>query len=267
MSEWWTYRLSDFLMFSPRTYYRLVELYNLDTWPRHLLGLCLGGAVLCVAWLARTRAAPLIWATLGACWIWVAWAFLWQWYATINWAATWFAVGFAIEAALLILTSGLAARRLPAGVGSGIRLARGLPRAIGIALAIVALTAQPWIALLVGRPWQQAEVFGLAPDPTALATLGLLLIMQPRAKTSQAEPPSGLWWLLWLIPILWCLVSGATSWAMAAPETLLMPCAGLVAILAAWRGQSDKTREFVVNGQGGADEASDPVSNQAQRVS
>ena len=33
MSEWWTYSLSDFLLFSPRTYYRLFELYNLAIWP------------------------------------------------------------------------------------------------------------------------------------------------------------------------------------------------------------------------------------------
>ena len=31
MSEWWTYRLSDFLLYAPRTYFRLFELYN-DTW-------------------------------------------------------------------------------------------------------------------------------------------------------------------------------------------------------------------------------------------
>ena len=30
MSEWWTYRLSDFLMFSPRTYHRLFELHNAE---------------------------------------------------------------------------------------------------------------------------------------------------------------------------------------------------------------------------------------------
>jgi hypothetical protein len=28
MSEWWSYRFSDLLMFSPETYYRLFELYN-----------------------------------------------------------------------------------------------------------------------------------------------------------------------------------------------------------------------------------------------
>ena len=33
MPEWWTYSLSDFLMFSPRTYYRLFELHNAAIWP------------------------------------------------------------------------------------------------------------------------------------------------------------------------------------------------------------------------------------------
>ncbi len=36
MSEWWTYTLSDFLLFSARTYYRLFELYNRDVWPAQL---------------------------------------------------------------------------------------------------------------------------------------------------------------------------------------------------------------------------------------
>ena len=39
MSEWWTYSLSDFLLFSPRTYYRLLELYNLAIWPTQLAAL------------------------------------------------------------------------------------------------------------------------------------------------------------------------------------------------------------------------------------
>src|SRR5262249_57612480 len=50
MSEWWTYSLSDFLLFSPRTYYRLFELYNLAVWPWHVLAIVLGLAVL-VLWL------------------------------------------------------------------------------------------------------------------------------------------------------------------------------------------------------------------------
>ena len=37
MSEWWTYTISDFLMFSPRTYYRMLERYNTAIWPGQIL--------------------------------------------------------------------------------------------------------------------------------------------------------------------------------------------------------------------------------------
>ena len=45
MSEWWTYRLTSFLLFSPRTYYRLLELYNLAIWPAQLAGMAIGLAI------------------------------------------------------------------------------------------------------------------------------------------------------------------------------------------------------------------------------
>ena len=74
---------------------------------------------------------------------------------------------------------------------------------------------------LVGRPWRQAEVFGLAPDPTALATLGLLLLLLP-SRCSR--------WLLWPIPLLWCSISGMTLATMGAREAWLMPLAALLAV-------------------------------------
>jgi len=53
MSEWWTYSLSDFLMFSSRSYYRLIESYNAAIWPAHLLAL-MAGLVVIVA-IVRPR--------------------------------------------------------------------------------------------------------------------------------------------------------------------------------------------------------------------
>src|SRR5262245_33918588 len=74
MPEWWTYSLSDFLLFSPRIYYRLFELYNAAIWPLQILALMLGAAVFGlllsgVIWRGRAIAA-----VLAACWLWVAWA-------------------------------------------------------------------------------------------------------------------------------------------------------------------------------------------------
>src|SRR5262245_64197596 len=50
MPEWWTYSLSDFLMFSPRTYYRQFELLNAEVWPAQVVALALGLAIPALWW-------------------------------------------------------------------------------------------------------------------------------------------------------------------------------------------------------------------------
>src|SRR6187402_1638303 len=102
MSEWWTYRPSDFLLFAPRTYYRLFELYNTDIWPLQIAALLAGAAIWVLICNRAASSGSVIGVLLATYWLWVAWAFHWQRYATINWAAGYFAVGFAIEALLLI---------------------------------------------------------------------------------------------------------------------------------------------------------------------
>jgi uncharacterized protein DUF6064 len=217
MSEWWTYSLSDFLLFSPRTYYRLFELYNAAMWPLQILALALGVAVLGLllrdtAWRGRAIAA-----ILAACWLWVAWAYLWQRYDTINWAASYFAVGFAIEALLLIWT-GIVRDRL--GFLSG----AGPVGAAGLCIFLFALVGYPLIGPLNGRPWRQAEIFGLAPDPTAIATLGVLVAAhRPR-------------WSLLIIPLIWCAISAATLWTMQSPDAVVVTAtAALALVLGIWR--------------------------------
>ena len=225
MSEWSTYRPSDFLMFSARTYYRLFELYNAELWPAQVLTLGLGLALWLALWQGRAWAPRAAFALLGVAWLWVAWAFHWQRFSSINWAATWYAAAFALQGALLWAV---------AAFGSGDRGAapRGRTRGLGLALLLMGLIAHPALGALLGRQWQQAEVFGLAPDPTVLGTLGVLLIVQPR-PTRRAR---ALAWLLWPIPLLWCAITGTTLATMQAPDVPLMPAAALLAVVAAWRG-------------------------------
>jgi len=217
MSEWWTYSLSDFLLFSPRTYYRLFELYNLAVWPWHVLAIALGLAVLVLwllggAWQGRPVAA-----ILATCWLCVAWAYLLGRYDTINWAASYCAAGFAVEA-LLLIWSGLIRDSL------SLRPGRDVAGAAGFCIFVFALFAWPLVGWLLGRPWLQAEIFGIAPDPTVMATLGLLMAAD---RTH---------WELLTVPLLWCVISGATLWAMQSPDALLMPAAALLAlVLACWK--------------------------------
>ena len=200
MSEWWTYRLSDFLMFSPRTYWRLVELYNLDWWPLHLATLFAGFIALALAASRKAAALRVMAVLLAAAWLWVGWAFHWQRYAAINWAAQYAAAAFALQA-ILLLGVGLRSAQIAAPAGRGMRLT-------GWALTTAGLVVYPLTAWVAGRPWPQAEVFGMAPEPTALVTLGLLLISLSNGQRMRML-------LLCAIPCASLLAGAATLWAFS----------------------------------------------------
>ena len=228
MSEWWTYRPSDFLMFSPDIYWRLFESINRAFWPAQLLF-----AVAAAAWLARqvraprpddggwTRAAPF---ALALCWALVAWAFLLQRFAPIQPVAGAFATAFLAQALGLL---GLAVFGGIDGAVTGSR------RRLALVLGAWALLAHPLLGLVFGRHWQQAEVFGLAPDPTALATLAVLLLLRSTTRAS-------LWLLrlLWVVPVAWCITSAATLWTMGAAQGLVVLAALAVALAALLCGRA-----------------------------
>lgn len=196
MSEWWTYGLSDFLLFSPRTYYRMLERHNAALWPVQLVTLALGLGIVAMVYRPARWSGRAIAAILALLWGWVAGAFFWERYATINWAATYFGWLFVIQAILLIWV----------GVArDSLRVTRpgDAPGYFGVALLILSVVLYPAVGPILGRSWSQAEVFGLAPDPTALATLGLLLLGRGRGRR-----------LLVPAPILWCLIGAATLWAL-----------------------------------------------------
>lgn len=207
MAEWWTYSPGDFLMFSARTYYRLFELQNKALWPAHGIALAAGVAILLLLRRADGRAGRLAAAFVGSAWLVVAWAYFGSRYAEIHSAGRYFAAAFALQGvALFWVGVGRAGFALAAPTSFRGRMGRGL--------LVFAIFLQPLIGLAVGRPLGQAEVFGFMPDPTAVATVGLLLV-----------PARSPWWL-WVIPVGWSLFSGMTLWTLHAPDAVVLP--GLV---------------------------------------
>jgi hypothetical protein len=214
MSEWWTYRLSSFLLFSPRTYLRLHERYNVDVWPAQLVALVIGVALLVILVRRPPNAARIVAFALAACWAFVAWAWHVMHYAAINWAATYFAAAFALQA-LLLLWVGVVRGALALGSAS--------PAASTVGNGLVAwgLIGLPILNALFGQGIAQADFFGTGADSTVAATLGVLLLARGRR------------WPLWPIPLAWCAITGAFAAMMRLQTAPVMPLVALVAVLPA----------------------------------
>lgn len=209
MSEWWTYSLSDFLMFSSRSYFRLIALYNEALWPAHLLAIAVGVVVIgCIA-VAQHKTYRIAALVLAISWAWVAWAYHLERYADINTAGPYFAAAFALQA-LLLCVAALRPRATPPARAKQL---------VALWFAALAVLVYPLLALANDREWLQAEVFGMAPDPTVVATLAVLLAWRAH-------------WHLWLIPVAWCLASGATLMELGVGFAWLPAAAAIFAVAA-----------------------------------
>jgi len=202
MEEWLNYPLEDLLLFSRETYLRLFELYHRDVWPAHILAAAFGLAMLPAILHGRLARIQAVLVVLAAMWAWVAYVFHAQRYAEINWAAENFGWLFAAQAGLMVLAAIWPGDLRPGAVWA---------RWTGAAVFVFALVVLPLAGLALGRAWSQVEFFALTPDPTAIATLGVMVAL------------AGAWrWALALIPLAWCVIGGGTLLAMDSPEAYIL---------------------------------------------
>ncbi|HET8904751.1 MAG TPA: DUF6064 family protein [Saccharospirillum sp.] len=215
MDTWFSYRLSDFILFSERVYWRLFDQVN-DLAGAFLTVLIALGCLLLVGVWSRHRAVRNATAMLlGAFWVSSAILFLWFYYTPVNWAARYAVPFFFLEAGLLILLSftGQLSRSLHKNDVKGW---------LGFVLLAYAVVIHPFTSLMFGRTLASAEIVGLAPDATAMATLGVVLV----TATTRAL------YLLLPIPVLALTLSGLTLHALGTAEAWVIPVALLVTVAA-----------------------------------
>lgn len=210
--------------YTPEVLTSVVASFNEATWPlaAAVLGVMVGA--LMVAAVPQPGGTRIVGAVLAAAWVWVAVGWHFGRFAAINFAAPVYGVFFLAEAALILWL--MTAR-------GDLDFRRGLDpfRAAGAGLALFAFAGLPLLTVALGGPAAGARVAGMAPGATALATLGLLLM---------AAPVGGCWGAaaLGVIPLLWCLMAGATAWLIGVPEDLLLPILGPAAMgLLIWRAR------------------------------
>lgn len=204
------YALADFLLFSARVYHRMFELHNAALWPLHVLALIVGLGLVIVVLRPSTLGVRLACALLAVVWSFVGWSFFVERYATINWAAVYVAPLFVLQA---LLFGCMAARpRL-----LGLDRQGGTSRSLVLGVLIVSLIGYPLVAALLDRPWQAAEFFAIAPDPTVTATLAFLAAGRGVSVAIAA-----------VIPALWVIVTSLTLHTLGLSEFFLAPLAAVV---------------------------------------
>jgi len=217
-ADWQSYRLGDFVPFTPEVYFRLIERVNEAFWPWQLVLLALGLGALVLALRGNYRAALVV---LAPAWVVSALAFHFDYYAEINVAASWFGRAFIAQALLLVVLAALPVRR-PSRSRPGT-----IQRIAGTAIAVIGIAAWPLISVLAGHGWGRSEVFGLHPDPIAVATLGIVLLVVTGLRAGLAMA----------IPAVWCLMTGLILHALDATWAMLPMMLAVVAGLTPLAGR------------------------------
>lgn len=203
------------LAYSAEVYLALMEQYNTSVWPAQLAAWLMGA--LAIALIARPSrmASVIVCMILAAFWIWAGIAFYWRVLSPLYFAAPVIAGLFALQGFFCIY---VAVRR----DDLIFRLSYGVAGWVGIALLASAIAVYPLLCVLAGLDWIQMAMFGVTAPSTALFTLGVLLLAEPRIP-----------WGVGIIPFLWTLYAGYVAWALPMSHDYTLPAAGLVALMAA----------------------------------
>lgn len=180
------------LPFDGPTWLAILEQYNQAIWPLHgVAALCVLAAI-ALAFSGARFAGHAIGVLLGVLWIWIGLIFFGGSVAPFHFAAEGLAGVFVAQGLMMVLALTVMGR------GGIFGWPGGRTGVLAVVLLVYAVAAHPLLGhLLTDTPWSQLSYVGVAPAPTMLLTLALLLLALPR-------PPL----IVAIIPFLWALVTG-----------------------------------------------------------
>lgn len=217
--------LSRLVPFTRDVFLGALERYNEAIWPTQIAAYLL---VLLALWSALRPFAGsgrLIAAVVAAAWIWTGVAYYMLHQAQINWAG--WALGFVfVLQGLAFIVTGVIRGRLD------FRFTGDSTGWAGLVLIGVAAILYPLIGVGSDQGWPRMPLVGVAPGPTLVWTLGMLLLAVPRVP-----------WHLLLIPLLWSITGAAGALLLDLPQDFVLPLAAVLTIAVAIR----KNRQYRVN--------------------
>jgi len=200
--------------FSTAEFFDVFARYNLAIWPAQVLAYVAGLAVLALALRPVRYSVRLIGALLALMWAVNGIGYHLIYFSAINPLARVFGAVFVVQAVALAAWPWLQP-------GADLRLRRDARGVAALVLAAFAMAFYPLWGYAAGHGWPQMPAFGVAPCPTTIFTIAILLLAPWRAAR----------WLM-VVPGLWALVGGSAAVLLAVPQdTGLLVSAALIAVL------------------------------------
>lgn len=189
-----SFSLRDLLIFSPESYFKLFELSNKALWPLHIPFGLLAIIAIVVLYKRQHFATQFYLAWLGLVWGFVGYSYFGVFYSQISTYAHYVNYFFWAEALLLFLYAFVANHESIYSIKTPLGKWRIIS---GYSLIVYGVFIHPMVSLFI---WNQSiirlELFSIAPDPTAIATIGFTLLLPARGYL-----------ILVVIPSLWLLLS------------------------------------------------------------
>jgi hypothetical protein len=184
--------------------------YNQRIWPLQLIAGALGFIALALLYSDNAWADRAIAAILAVLWTITGVGYHWLFFSAINPAAYLFG-GLFVVAAVVFLIEGVIRNRIR------FQLQRGFRGWSALLLLTYSLAIYPILGLVKTHPYPETPLFGVAPCPTTIFSLGLLLL------ASYPRPV-----LLALVPLVWAAIGGSAAILLEVPQDLGLPAAGLI---------------------------------------
>jgi hypothetical protein len=156
------------LPFTAEILFSSFEQYNRALWPLPVVAPALALAIVGLALRPVRHGDRAIGGLLALAWLWVGVGYHFLHLAAIDFAAPAYGALFVLQGLLLLWTAVIRD-------DLAFRFTGDLFGWCGLALALAAVLAWPLADGLWGRGWPGLRVVGLAPGPTAIFTLGMLL--------------------------------------------------------------------------------------------
>ena len=208
--------------FNEEVYFAIFADYNLEIWPMQPIAYLVGIILFGLARYPFPFSGRIVLAAIALCWIYMAQNYLAVFLSQLLWATWILQILFYLQALILLVVAILPSR-------PEIRLTANNEGWTAVAIAAFVMIFYPMIAAQTGgHAWPATQLAGVAPLPSAVLTIALMVLAPPRRAILLVVVPAlvvligsllaiglGIWEDLVLAAVaaagLWVLVKNARS--------------------------------------------------------